>query len=100
VGLTAGLNDMDKLKFLPPPGLELRPFGRPTRSQSLYRLRYPTSLHKVDIYLQFKSENTQICHFNYESYVNHNMKAPEAVPVTKQNNNQDIILTDDKERRA
>jgi hypothetical protein len=26
-------------------GLELRPLGRPARSQSLYRLRYPGSLH-------------------------------------------------------
>jgi hypothetical protein len=25
------------------PGLELRPLGRPARSQSLYRLRYPGS---------------------------------------------------------
>jgi hypothetical protein len=34
---------MEKRKFLPLPGLELRPFGRPLRSQSLYRLRYPGS---------------------------------------------------------
>jgi hypothetical protein len=34
---------MEKWKFLPPPGLELRPLGRPARSQSLYRLRYPGS---------------------------------------------------------
>jgi hypothetical protein len=27
----------------PIPGLELRPLGRPARSQSLYRLRYPGS---------------------------------------------------------
>jgi hypothetical protein len=28
-------------KYLTLPGLELRPLGRPARSQSLYRLRYP-----------------------------------------------------------
>jgi hypothetical protein len=39
----AGLDDLEKRKFLPPPGLELRPLGRPARSQSLYRLRYPGS---------------------------------------------------------
>jgi hypothetical protein len=39
----AGLTDMEKWKFLTPPGLELRPLGRPARSQSLYRLRYPGS---------------------------------------------------------
>jgi hypothetical protein len=41
VGLRAGLDETEKRKFLTLPGLELRPFGRPARSQSLYRLRYP-----------------------------------------------------------
>jgi hypothetical protein len=39
----AGLDDVEKSKFLTLPGLELRPLGRPARSQSLYRLRYPGS---------------------------------------------------------
>jgi hypothetical protein len=34
----AGVNDLEKRKFLTLPGLELRPLGRPARSQSLYRL--------------------------------------------------------------
>jgi hypothetical protein len=34
---------VEKRKFLTIPGLELRPLGRPARSQSLYRLRYPGS---------------------------------------------------------
>jgi hypothetical protein len=37
----AGRNDVETRKILPLPGLELRPLGRPARSQSLYRLRYP-----------------------------------------------------------
>jgi hypothetical protein len=37
----AGLDDVDKRKFLTLLGLELRPLGCPVRSQSLYRLRYP-----------------------------------------------------------
>jgi hypothetical protein len=37
----AGLDDVEKRKFLTLPGLELRLLGRPARSQSLYRLRYP-----------------------------------------------------------
>jgi hypothetical protein len=41
VGPKAGLEDMEKWKFLPQPGLELQPLGYPARSQSLYRLRYP-----------------------------------------------------------
>jgi hypothetical protein len=39
----AGLDDVEERKFLTLPGLELRPFRRPARSQSLYRLRYPGS---------------------------------------------------------
>jgi hypothetical protein len=39
----AGLDDVDKRKFLTIPGLELLSLGRPARSQSLYRLRYPSS---------------------------------------------------------
>jgi hypothetical protein len=34
----AGLDDVEKKKFLTLPGLELRPLGRPARSQSLSRL--------------------------------------------------------------
>jgi hypothetical protein len=41
--LRAGLGYIEKWKFLPPPGLELRFLGRPARSQSLYRLHYPGS---------------------------------------------------------
>jgi hypothetical protein len=37
-----GLDD-EKRKFLALPGLELRPLGRPARSRSVYRLRYPGS---------------------------------------------------------
>jgi hypothetical protein len=34
----AGLDDVEKRKFLTLPGLKLRPLERPARSQSLYRL--------------------------------------------------------------
>jgi hypothetical protein len=36
----AGLDDVEKRKFLPLPRLELRPLCRPARSQQLYRLSY------------------------------------------------------------
>jgi hypothetical protein len=39
----AGLDDLEKRKFFTLSELELRPLGRPSRSQSLYRLRYPGS---------------------------------------------------------
>jgi hypothetical protein len=41
VGPTAGLDDVEKKKFLTLPRLELRPLARPACSQSLYRLSYP-----------------------------------------------------------
>jgi hypothetical protein len=41
VDTRAGLEDVEKRKFLTLQGLELRPLGRPARSQLLYRLRYP-----------------------------------------------------------
>jgi hypothetical protein len=40
VGPRAGLDDVEKRKFLTLPGLELRTLGRPARSQPLYRLGY------------------------------------------------------------
>jgi hypothetical protein len=43
VGPRAGMDAAENRKFLTLPGLELRPLGRPARSQSLYRLRYPDS---------------------------------------------------------
>jgi hypothetical protein len=41
----AGLDDLEKRKFLTLPELELRLLRHQARSQSLYRLRYPGSLH-------------------------------------------------------
>jgi hypothetical protein len=40
----AGVDDVEKRKFLTLPGLHIRPLGRPTRSQNLYQLCYPGSL--------------------------------------------------------
>jgi hypothetical protein len=50
VDLRAGLDDVRERKFLTLLGLELRPLGRPARSESLYRLRHPGNvLHLVDL---------------------------------------------------
>jgi hypothetical protein len=43
VGPRTGLDYVEKRKFLPVPGVEFRPLGRPSCIQSLYRLRYPVS---------------------------------------------------------
>jgi hypothetical protein len=42
----AGLNNVEKRKFLTPPGLELRPLRRPARSQSLLPL-FPAFIYTV-----------------------------------------------------
>jgi hypothetical protein len=68
-------------KFLTLPGLELRPLGRPARSQSLYRLHYPgSSLSRKDIWkmhtgteedscsLQLLFERCFHCHKYLDSY--------------------------------
>jgi hypothetical protein len=47
VDLRAGLDDLEKRKFFTLPGFEVWPLGRPARSQSLYRLRYPGSNMQV-----------------------------------------------------
>jgi hypothetical protein len=55
----SGLDDVEKRKFLTLPGLELRPLGRPARSQSLYRLRYPGSApYGTNIYKKSKVNKT------------------------------------------
>jgi hypothetical protein len=55
---TAGLDVVDKWKFLTLPGLEFQPLGRPARSQSLYRLSYPGSISvsvTCDNYMGYRS---------------------------------------------
>jgi hypothetical protein len=42
VGPRAGLDDVEKRKFLTLPGLELQPLGRPACRHFLYRIRYPS----------------------------------------------------------
>jgi hypothetical protein len=41
-----GLDDVEKRKILPLKRFEIRSLGRPARSQSLYRERYPGSRRK------------------------------------------------------
>jgi hypothetical protein len=43
----AGLNDVEKRKFLTLPGLQLQPLSYPAHSQLLYRLRYPSSSSRL-----------------------------------------------------
>jgi hypothetical protein len=63
----AGLDDLEKRKFLTLPGFELRPVGRPARSQSLYRLRYAGSyIEHVGVQKQFLDSDMHI--INLEKY--------------------------------
>jgi hypothetical protein len=56
MGPRAGLDDIEEWKRLPPPALKLRPLGRPVRSQSLYRLRYPGYSYVLYITIVLKCE--------------------------------------------
>jgi hypothetical protein len=47
VGRRIGLDDVEKRKFLTLLGLELRPPGRPARSQALYRLQVKNHITKI-----------------------------------------------------
>jgi hypothetical protein len=61
----AGLDDVENRKLLTLPGLEVRPLGRPARSQSLYRPRYLSRLlmktGKITLYIntEFRAQLTQ-----------------------------------------
>jgi hypothetical protein len=45
VGPRLSLDDVERRKVLPLPGLELRPLSCPALCQSLCRLRYPIRVH-------------------------------------------------------
>jgi hypothetical protein len=47
MGLRAGLDNVEKRKFLTLPGLELRFLGRPARSETTYPLIYPGSFQNI-----------------------------------------------------
>jgi hypothetical protein len=51
VGPRAGVDDVEKRKFLTVPGLELRTLGHPACNQSLYRLRYPGSYAEKFVFI-------------------------------------------------
>jgi hypothetical protein len=60
VGPRAGLDDVEKRKFLTLPGFELRSLCCSARSQSLYRLRYPGSLRYL---IYYGKANLNVNHF-------------------------------------
>jgi hypothetical protein len=61
----AGLDDVEKRKFLSLVGLELRPLARPAHSQSLCRLRYPGSTMKKNIIHQLMEYPNSVHKISY-----------------------------------
>jgi hypothetical protein len=61
----AGMDDVEKRKFLTLPGLELRPLGRSARSQSLYRPLYPVSIPYLYDYIN------KLCRAQAKVILNH-----------------------------
>jgi hypothetical protein len=60
VNSRAGLDDLQKGKFLTLPGRELQPFDRPDRNQSLYRLRYQLFC-QLNVTLEDKHRDYYVC---------------------------------------
>jgi hypothetical protein len=57
----AGLDDMEKRKFLALPGPKLRTLGHPAGSQSIYRLCHPSSLDgRIKLKLISKKQNVRV----------------------------------------
>jgi hypothetical protein len=52
----AGLDGVEMRQFLTVPGLEIRPLGHPARSQSLYRLSYPSSYILLSFFIIFNGK--------------------------------------------
>jgi hypothetical protein len=61
VGPRAGLDDVEKIKFLIIPGLELRFLGRLARSQSVYRLRCPDSQQRTVVVFKLHRKRLNTC---------------------------------------
>jgi hypothetical protein len=61
----ADLDDVEKRKFLTISGLELRPLGRPARSQLLYRLRYRGGGMELTTHLQLVSRSRMVYLYLY-----------------------------------
>jgi hypothetical protein len=80
---TAGLNDVKKRKSLTLPGIELRPLGRPARSQSLYRLLYlgfSYGLTDLHFYLSSKCNSILFKGRNNRSRIIDTMPGPRLWP--------------------
>jgi hypothetical protein len=65
VGPRTGLDDVEKRKFWPLPGLKFRPLGRPARSQSLYRLHYIGSLTYIQVHIAYEGQFVSVELFGF-----------------------------------
>jgi hypothetical protein len=66
----AGLADVEKREFFTLPGLEVQPFRRPWRSQSLYRLRCPDShVSSLCVYTVYCTNTVQLTLINNIYYI-------------------------------
>jgi hypothetical protein len=72
MGSRTGLDDVEKKKISPLPGLELRPLYLSARSQSLYRLSYPCSSPFTGDHTYLKSGNylkiINVTNTKYQNY--------------------------------
>jgi hypothetical protein len=79
------MDELKKRKFFPPPGLEHRPLGCPTRSQSLYRLRLSSSSwdeKAIIIRVTQREHQTPICYHDWGGYLYTMESTSLIIPVT------------------
>jgi hypothetical protein len=79
VGPRVSLDNVKKGKFFTLPVLELRSLGWLTRSQSLYRLRYPGSQHQVTPYRKHTELSRQILLW----FLENRLQICKRIPITK-----------------
>jgi hypothetical protein len=69
VGPRAGLDDVERRKFLTLPGLEFQRLGRPARSQSIYQLRLQMRAVAVSMLNNYLTAEKEWCPSFLEKYL-------------------------------
>jgi hypothetical protein len=81
VGPRAGLDGVEKRKFLTLVGLELQPLGHPAHSQLLYQIHYPGSLLFIYAYLKIDFDDSNGQRGGRPVLVHNHVKSHEILPV-------------------
>jgi hypothetical protein len=95
VGPRVGLDDVEKRKFLPLQGLELRPLSLPAHIQSLYRLSYPGYLQVSNSIWIYNFKISSFC-FKIKSFPKHEPSLDMAISVNYYSDVLKSIISQDR----